>query len=553
MIRGVVFHNFPKILLLGILLSATFGVALSASAAERIEQFTTDLTLQADGSVLVSEEIVYDFGSDQRHGIFRELSTDHNQAASAWYKNRFVSYDVILVERNGVAEPFTQTGSSLINLRIGDPNKTITGTQTYTLSYVIQGAASQSTDGSTELYWNVTGDSWTVPMNQVVVTLRAGAGVQLLDQAACYVGTPGATSRCDVNVTDTQTTFTSGSVPSGSQVTIAQAYTSNQPPVFVESINWLPFALGSLLLFIVGAIYRAYRWVTHFKLDKPVIAQYEPYQDFKPMFTGVLFDGRLDSRDITAGIVYLAQQGFLKITHIGSKVFGIFNQSDYEVTLTKDVSEVPTDAHTSLLQLLFMGQFGTDHPSPSWRSLWVQPNIAKSMDMPVGKTVRLSDIKRNTTKLRENYKLIMLLKQAVKNDLHYLGFRETFILTRRTTKGYEALNYLKGFKEFLSVTESERYKFHNAPQKSPEQFMEFLPYAIAFGVEKEWAEAFKDISISAPDWYDGGGASFNAAAFSADMSNFSSSLASSGAGSGTGASGGGSAGGGGGGGGGGSW
>ena len=59
---------------------------------------------------------------------------------------------------------------------------------------------------------------------------------------------------------------------------------------------------------------------------------------------------------------------------------------------------------------------------------------------------------------------------------------------RRTQLGYEAYEYLQGFKNFLQVTESQRYIFHNAPERNTEHFMEFLPYAIAFGVEKEWAK-----------------------------------------------------------------
>ena len=84
--------------------------------------------------------------------------------------------------------------------------------------------------------------------------------------------------------------------------------------------------------------------------------------------------------------------------------------------------------------------------------------------------------------------------------------------------------------------------------------MEFLPYAIAFGVEKEWAKAFEGIIIPNPTWYDGGSggvSTFNAVSLTNSVGGFSTAFATS---SGTSASsGGGSSGGGGGGGGGGSW
>ncbi len=126
------------------------------------------------------------------------------------------------------------------------------------------------------------------------------------------------------------------------------------------------------------------------------------------------------------------------------------------------------------------------------------------------------------------------------------------LFERRTKVGYEALDHLKGFKEFLSVTDAERFKFHNAPEKSPEQFMTYLPYAIAFRVEKQWATVFEGISIPNPSWYDGGSVgAFSAANLTSSLGAFSTSFTAS---SGTSASsGGGSSGGGGGGGGGGSW
>jgi uncharacterized membrane protein len=112
------------------------------------------------------------------------------------------------------------------------------------------------------------------------------------------------------------------------------------------------------------------------------------------------------------------------------------------------------------------------------------------------------------------------------------------------------LNHLKGFKEFMSVTDKERFDFHNAPEKSPEQFMAFLPYAIALGVEKKWTKLFDDIQMEPPSWYSSVGTAtvFNAAVFSSELGAFTGAFSTS-----SGSSGGGSAGGGSGGGGGGSW
>lgn len=84
-----------------------------------------------------------------------------------------------------------------------------------------------------------------------------------------------------------------------------------------------------------------------------IIAQYEPYGDFKPMYTGLLFDGRIDPRDITAGIVYLAEQGFFKIKHVGRKMFFIISVDDYELQRLRPYAEIETDFQKSLFRLVF--------------------------------------------------------------------------------------------------------------------------------------------------------------------------------------------------------
>ncbi len=131
-----------------------------------------------------------------------------------------------------------------------------------------------------------------------------------------------------------------------------------------------------------------------------------------------------------------------------------------------------------------------------------------------------------------------------------------------TPEGNEEREKWLGFKEFLYRT--ERYRVQNL---TPDMFYTFLPYAMIFGIEKEWAKRFEGIVVNSPDWHtsptisnsgsssfvsSGSAGAFSAGAFSASLSSsFSSAFASSSGSSGGASGGGGSAGGGGGGGGGG--
>ena len=134
-----------------------------------------------------------------------------------------------------------------------------------------------------------------------------------------------------------------------------------------------------------------------------------------------------------------------------------------------------------------------------------------------------------------------------------------WFMPRVTRTGAIVREEIEGFKLFLSVTEKDRIKFHNAPETKPEQFERFLPAAVAFGVEDQWAKHFENLMVEPPSYFSGNTAGWNsmniahaASAFNTQASSSAFRAPSSSGSGGSGFSGGGS-GGGGGGGGGGSW
>jgi len=144
------------------------------------------------------------------------------------------------------------------------------------------------------------------------------------------------------------------------------------------------------------------------------------------------------------------------------------------------------------------------------------------------------------------------------------------LLKAPTLAGRALMDRVDGFKAFLTAVDADRMQTIIPPNKTPELFERFLPYALALGVEHAWSEQFSQILARAatvdgagsragysPSWYSGRGfTSFSAAEFTSGFSSsFSSAISSSSSapGSSSGSSGGGSSGGGGGGGGGGGW
>lgn len=546
-----------------------------AFAQESIPSFESTLTLKDDGTFRVVERIVYDVGGEERRGIYRYITKQHPQGADAFWKDRMLHIEILDVTMDGTAYPYTITDSrNEIQVRIGDPDILIEGEHTFVLTYEVSGGYSYFDDGSAEVYWNVTGNGWDMPIAHASAHMEAPDGM-LIEPAACYAGEAGSSHTCEqASTTGSLASYAQSNIGNGAGLTIAHAVDASRIAVVIhERYNIFPFLLMLTTAFIAWMGLFAYRHKTANKTNLPVIAQYEPYKTFKPMYAGMMLDGSLDPQDITAGIVHLAEQGFLRITKTERKALFLFEVDDYSIELQRPLSEAPDRSSMDTLHLLF-----SEHAT-------------------VGQTVSLHDLSRDTTKQQQNLTVLETIRKDIKKDMHAEGFLEKkdgrfkqpllafcalvlvlvcasfyaptalilvgmaavcllvvaiVLYERKTVLGYEAVNHLKGFKLFLSVTDAERFAFHNAPQKSPEQFMEYLPYAIAFGVEKQWAEVFKDMTIPNPSWYGSStSSSFSPVSFAASMGAFSSSLSS--ASSSSGSSGSGSSGGGGGGGGGGGW
>lgn len=136
-----------------------------------------------------------------------------------------------------------------------------------------------------------------------------------------------------------------------------------------------------------------------------------------------------------------------------------------------------------------------------------------------------------------------------------------------TKRGRAIMDRIAGFEQYLSITEEERFEALHPPEKTPELFERYLPYAIALDVENSWAHRFSGVLAAAAadptrqqgsmTWYSGSSSPWtNVNGFTAAVGgSLASSVASASTapGSSSGSGGGGFSGGGGGGGGGGGW
>lgn len=74
-----------------------------------------------------------------------------------------------------------------------------------------------------------------------------------------------------------------------------------------------------------------------------------------------------------------------------------------------------------------------------------------------------------------------------------------FLKPKLSDKGYELHQYLRGFYHHLKNPDPEVLK--EKMDKDPDYLHKVFPYALAFGLDKEWEEYFKNWEVPTPYWY----------------------------------------------------
>lgn len=571
------FRASVLVLLIGGLVCSGFGFGNPklAQAQEIISDYSSDITINQDGSLLIVETINYDFGTAERHGIFRTIPYKY-KARGGTFKHRLGDFKV--TDQNDQEIQFDKsTSSGDIVLKIGNPNQTISGARVYKISYTVKRAINYFDDHD-ELYWNPVGTGWDVSINKASATVRAPAAIS---KVVCYTGVVNSTEQnCSIAGGNTpQVIFnTTKLLNPGEGLTFVVGLPPGtlDKPTTTQKIKDITLDNGILLLplLVLGLMF--YLWNRYGKDPKrknSIVAQYEAPEKMSSLYLGTLIHGKTTNKDITSEVVYLAANGFLTITRLEtSKILG-FKGTDYEFSKLEKPPTGLAPQTKALLDALFPGGVTINKLSDLKSDITFGKELMNIRSEVMAELVKTGYYKQNArimagvsvvvgfvlavggSFLFGNLIGFLGVISAILSGLIVIGF--SFIMPARTQKGADTAAEIAGLKEYLSVAEKDRLKFHNAPEKNPKHFEVLLPFAIALGVEQAWAGQFKGLT-QAPSWYrDSTGNAFSAIAFSNSMNSFSSSMQSAvssvatSASGGSGFSGGGS--GGGGGGGGGSW
>ena len=510
-----------KKLLYSALLAVVCAAPLLAHAAdeETVTHFDVAATLDQKANLQFTESIGYDFGPAEKHGIYRTIPVRYERENGTY----LLRLNVLGVQRDSADEVYTkESADGDLRLKIGRADTTITGAHDYMIRYATDRAVNFFPDHD-ELYWNVTGNGWEVPISEASFTLTLPEGLQASQvTSTCFVGPVGSTEgSCNIQLSGDHAIEVKAtrelSPYEGLTVVLGFPKGILHEPTPMEKA-WRVLADNGVLFFpLCALLVMGYMWWTRGRDPKlgTVIPEYEPPQKLTPAVTGaVMTNGSVPQRCTTATIIDLARRGFLKIRFgeekhlLGDKqTFTFVNVKDTDGTL----NAYERDIHSGLFS---GGDERTVADLADGKFYESVQNFTKDVQKEVdGMKIFVA----NPSAVRGAYIAVTIILtwglvfffgdtgigvfSGFLTGAIVLGFG--MFMPRRTKEGVRLLAGVEGFKWFLSVTEKDRLAFHDAPKQTPEQFNALLAYAIVFGVEKKWAEQFASLNVPPPSWAEG--------------------------------------------------
>ena len=536
-----------------------FLAPTSALAQEKINSFDTVITAHQDGSMTVVENISYDFGSNDRHGIFRDIPL----VSRVGDLYRVIKLEFDEISRDNAHEKYQiNSGAQQTQVKIGDPDKTISWVHNYTIIYKVLNGIGSNYEDHDEIYWNVTGNGWEVPIEKASVIIKTDFGV-VPEKTICFTGFAGTKeSDCQIEeLSDSKKVVTKSALDPREGFTLVSSFPVNTfpksvlqkspPKVSAGFLNLLKlygiFVLVLNLLLAPYLIYWYHKNKSKVRFGPPSVNFDIPKNNGKliaPAEAGIIDNTKLEKDDVVATIFDLAIRRYIKIEEVKTVKRLSPDKLDHKLIKLEEavglngfekelfnrffslgsvvlISELKIDFYktfekmeTKAFDLLITRGFYTKNPK-----------IQKGGMLAIGITA------------------FVTLNPILGGVLLYLSKK----YNGRTQLGDKIDWQVDGLKIFLKAM-SRHYKFQTNNLIAVEKY---IPYAIALGLQDEFMQQLKIIYPDyKPSWYSG---SHNFYSFYPGLSysmnsNFTTSAPSSSSGFS-----GGSSGGGGGGGGGGSW
>jgi len=519
--------------------------ALAQSQSLYWERYDVAIAVQTNGDLRVQETQVINFTSGLFHEGYAQLDTTHTDGISN-----------VTVSENGQA--YRQVASSdnmsqgQYAVEPGDAGilnvtwymgATQNQTRTFVLAYTAHGVIRRYPQGN-EFQWNAISPAkhdYEIRESTVSVQMPASAKISKADYVVSsdFQGVPmqvsvsadglNATWVAQQTIAPSQgiqiveqfaANSIGGAAPTWQAAYDQQvAYDNNVKPL----LDLLLLTLG-LLILLGGPAAIYLLWYLRGRDPKiDAVPEYitEPPAGLAPGIAGTLVDEKADVADILATLMDLARRGYLAIeeTSETSSFRLVTKQYTLRQTLEGKRLEDLTDFERKLYTDVFQGRQSVRMADLNQRFYAYLPDLQTAL---YDASVKQGYFKASPSAVRSRYGCLggFLLAAAfvggILAAIALSGATSTLVcpflaaavvaivlmwvgqhMPVKSTKGAEAAALSKAFKNYLANLEK-----YAKPEQVTDQFDKYLPFAIAFGLERTWINRFSRIPATPmPGWY----------------------------------------------------
>ncbi len=508
-------------------------IAVPASAQSKSvvwNRFDVDITVNPDGIFDVVEKQEIYFSGGPFHFGYRDINTNYTEGIT----------DILVGDVNGAylqntsEEPGTfyveDRGDSLYVKWFFD--ETTDAARTFYISYKVHGGL-RIYDGGDQLWWKAVYADRPAEVKSSVVTVKVPAPAVIENMDTYF-------TMADMQLLDKQTAkFTAKApIPPGQAFEVRVQFTHGVVSAAVPTwqaradqeqvaSRWrtvanIFFGLLALMLFFLAPVAAYLLWYFKGRDPRPqIVPTYlpEPPSDLPPGMAGTLIDENADTRDVLATIVDLARRGYLHMEEIGEDDDSGFSNTDYLYTRMKEPDDSLRPYETYLLQKLFASS-NERKLSDLKNSFYKYNDKVQQMlyEEVTAEGYFVSNPKSARSKwLAAGIGMLVLAALFLCLGLPLMSwFTDTgplfafgiglfgvglllisHFMPKKTQKGADEAAKWKAFQTYLK--DIERY---TDLEKATELFERYLPYAIAFGVDKNYLSQWEKVdNVPPPIWF----------------------------------------------------
>lgn len=327
---------------------------LSFIHADSIEKFHVDIKLNIDNSAIITETIQYNFDSEFRHGIYREIPYNFKP------KGNYFSIDlkpISVTDEFGNEYNYTNDGYGGLNLKIGDPNKYADLLETYIIKYEADNIVGFFEEND-EFYWNLTGNEWDVDyIKNVSATIKFPESIKERIDNYEYCGLVGDKNICGSFLVSGDTVDYKMNndliLNAGEGVTIDLEFDKGiivgkgllyNIWGIIYNYIYIPISIFLAIFFFrkfFSLNHKISKLYKKFKKNNPEQVQYDP-GEFSLIEASFFHDGKTSNdKDLSAFIVWAAIKRYIKI---------IEDDGDYTFEKLEKFSELPDGAEKEFIE-----------------------------------------------------------------------------------------------------------------------------------------------------------------------------------------------------------